>query len=246
MNIKHRLTPEVVIGSTLVWLVTFLTVIVSFILSFLLLFLNLKLRNKIVTSLACTFTFTSKYLCGVNYTIEGLENINKIKGPGVLVSNHQSTWETIAFTTIFPQHIYVLKRELLKLPFFGWSLLALGAIPIDRSKGSESLNKVLSEGSNRVKRGFWIMLFPQGTRVSPDVRDSVYKTGAAKFAIGLELPLIPISHNAGYCMPKSSFFLYPGTITIKVGEPIYTNKNMNPEALSEEIKQIIEAKVERF
>ncbi|MFN7093958.1 MAG: lysophospholipid acyltransferase family protein [Burkholderiales bacterium] len=180
----------------------------------------------------------AKHICKVNYVIEGKENL--IAGPAIIASNHQSTWETMAFNGIFPQHVWILKHELLRIPFFGWALGTLSPIAINRAQRAAALQQVLQQSVGRIAQGFWILVFPEGTRVAPGVTQP-YKSGVSKMALSLQLPIIPVAHNAGRLMPRKSFFLHPGTITIKIGAPIYAQTNESPEELTERVRQVITA-----
>lgn len=232
----NRITLGVFFRSTTLWLIMSLLVIIYTVLIILMLPIKVRARHKIATSWAFLFTFLVKHICRVNYKVTGLEHL--IKGPAIIASNHQSTWETFAYPTIFPSHVWVLKRELFKIPFFGLALRCLAPIAIDRSKRSQAIKQVLTQGAQRIVSGFWILVFPEGTRVAPNI-DAPYKNGLAKLALGLNLAIVPVAHNAGYCMPRRSFFIYPGTIEIKIGEAIYPSSNLSIEELTSEIKHSI-------
>ena len=195
-----------------------------------------RVRHKILSSWGMMFTLLAKYICRANYTIIGKENI--VCGPVIIASNHQSTWETMSFTLLFPQHVWILKRELLRVPFFGWAISTLSPIAINRTNGAEAIQQILSQSVQRIKDGFWILIFPEGTRVTPGAVKP-FKTGVAKISQALKLPVLPIAHNAGYIMPKQSFLIYPGMTTVVIDKPVYPALDETPEEYTERIEAII-------
>ena len=179
-----------------------------------------------------------KVTCGVNYQVWGMENIPQ-DSAFIVMSNHQSTWETFALAHIFPQHLsWVLKRELLNIPFFGWGLRLIKPIAIDRSAGKSAVNQVKNQGKERLDEGIWLVVFPEGTRVKPGVK-ARYKIGGAVMAVDSEYPIVPVAHNAGASWPRHSYIKKPGTITVSIGEPIPTI-GKQPEALMQEVETWIE------
>lgn len=238
----NKKTIAVILRSTLLWLIIGPLTVLYSMTSLSLFFVNLKLRHKILSSWARAFTWCAKYICGVNYIVIGKENI--ITGPAIIASNHQSMWETAAFVNFFPQHVWILKKELLKIPFFGWTLRLVSPIAINRSERAVALHKILHQSVKRIQLGFWILVFPEGTR-APAGKLFQFKTGIAKMAINLSVPILPVAHNAGHCMPKSSFFLYPGTITVLIGKPI-SPINRQPEELTNEIQKNIQLMLEQI
>jgi len=151
--------------------------------------------------------------CGINFVVEGLENIPKT--PCVVVCKHQSTWETTTLPVVLPPFAWVLKKELMAIPFFGWALYALGAIPIVRSNPRDALKQVIEKGTAQLKSGRFIVIFPEGTRV--DVGETGnYQPSAMMLAKKAEVAILPVAHNAGLCWPRGTILKYPGTITIRV------------------------------
>jgi 1-acyl-sn-glycerol-3-phosphate acyltransferase len=183
-----------------------------------------------------------KVTCGVKFKIEGKENLPE--GGMIFLAKHQSTWETLAFQQILPPHVWVLKRELFKVPFFGWGLKMLDPIAIDRSAGRRAVDQLVTQGIKKLEKNWSVMIFPEGTRVKPgaEVR---YKLGGSILASQAKFPVVPIAHNAGEFWPKHSFVKYPGTITVVIGSPIkaYGRK---PEEINEEVKAWIETKMEQI
>ncbi len=161
----------------------------------------------------------------------GLENLPNT--PSVILSKHQSAWETIAFQTIFPPQAWVLKRELLWIPFFGWGLAATRPIAIDRSQGVRALDSVVKQGIQRIEEGRWVVVFPEGTRTAPGEKGR-YNPGGAMLASKAQVPVVPVAHNAGEFWPRRGFIKKPGTITVSIGPPIETKgrkaKQINAEA----------------
>lgn len=175
--------------------------------------------------------------CGVHYEIKGLDNI-PTDHAAILMANHQSTWETLAFATIFPPLTWVLKQELMKVPFFGWGLRLIKPVAIDRAAGRNAVDQVRNQGKERLDEGIWLVIFPEGTRVKPGVK-SKYKIGGAVMAVASEYPIVPVAHNAGASWPRHSYIKKPGTITVSIGEPIPTI-GKQPEALMQEVETWIE------
>lgn len=157
--------------------------------------------------------------CDLRYRVEGTENIPD--GPAVILAKHQSAWETFALQKIFPPQTWVLKRSLLWIPIFGWGLALLYAIAIDRSAGRAALQQVITQGTDRLKRGIWVVIFPEGTRTAPGVRRK-YNVGGAMLAAKSGYPVVPVAHNAGEFWSRRSFAKRPGEITVVIGPVIET------------------------
>jgi 1-acyl-sn-glycerol-3-phosphate acyltransferase len=203
---------------------------------------NARTRNKLITTWTWLFNFCARNICGVKYEVIGRENI--IDNPAIIASNHQSIWETLCFTQIFPQHVWVLKKEILKIPFFGWALKFAAPISIDRNDSYNAMTTVMEQGQDRFKQGFWILTFPEGTRLMPGQRKK-YKIGTAKLAVLLDAPIIPVAHNAGHCYPKTGMCLYPGTVTVKICKPVYrTTDDLN--LITKELETTINAELDRM
>jgi len=186
--------------------------------------------------------FLARVICGVRYQVLGAEHIPST--PAIVLSKHQSAWETMAFQQIFPPQVWVLKRELLHIPFFGWGLAMTSPIAIDRTSGREALKQMLEQGKDRLRQGFWIVIFPEGTRIAPGEK-SKYHVGGAWLATHTGALVVPVAHNAGECWGKNSFIKFPGTITVSVGAPI-DPAGMKPEELNAKVKAWIEAEVARI
>lgn len=195
-----------------------------------------RARWRIISGWASIVLWMSRVLTGISYRVEGLEHLPKV--PAVILSKHQSAWETIAFQQIFPPQVQVLKRELLWIPFFGWGLALMSPIAIDRSRGSGALKRMAARGAQRVAQGFWILIFPEGTRTNPGTR-SKYHVGGAWVACRLGTPVVPVAHNAGLYWGKNEFMKRPGEIRVQIGEPIYP-AGLTPEELNSRVEEWIE------
>lgn len=161
----------------------------------------------------------AKYVCGLDYRLEGLENIPL--QPCVIMAKHQSAWETAAMIGYLPRAVWVVKQELLWLPVVGWVLKGLKTIAIDRKNGISARDQILSHGQQRLTNGYCVVIFPEGTRVAPGKRGR-YGLGGAHLASGAAAPVLPIAHNAGECWRRNAFLKYPGSITLRIGPIIET------------------------
>lgn len=182
--------------------------------------------------------------CGVKYQVLGRENI-PADGAFIVMSNHQSTWETFALPVIFPQQLsWVLKRELLKIPFFGWGLRLLRPIAIDRSAGKAAVKQISHQGKALLTEGISIVIFPEGTRVDPDT-NVPFKIGGAILASHSGFPVLPVAHNAGKSWKRHSWIKLPGTITVSIG-PAFATKGMKADAINQQAQAWIEAEKQRM
>lgn len=199
-------------------------------------------RSRWVAGWAHSVMWWLKLTCQLRFEVIGQEHIPAT--PSVILAKHQSAWETIALQSIFPPQVWVLKRELLMIPFFGWGLWAVGSIPIDRSSGREALKKLVSHGKNRLQRGLWVVIFPEGTRMAPGARGK-YHIGGAWLATHTETPVVPVAHNAGRYWRKNSILKHPGVIRVVIGAPIQT-AGRKPDAVNKEVEDWIEAEMLRL
>ncbi len=157
--------------------------------------------------------------CGIRYEVNGLSNLPNT--PCVIISNHQSSWETLFFYGLVFPVSPILKKELLRIPFWGWALKLVKPISIDRANKREAGKSLLTQGRLRLKEGNWIILFPEGRR-SPPKTVAKFSRSGAKLAISAGVPLLPIAHNAGDCWPKQRFMKSPGLIRVSIGKPVDT------------------------
>jgi len=199
--------------------------------------LSARGRYRIITTWSKLVTITARLIVGIRDEVDGLENLPKT--PCVIMSKHQSAWETVAFQVLLPPQVWVLKKSLLWIPFFGWGLAMMNPIAIDRRNGPRALKKMLEQGKSRVLDGWYIVIFPEGTRVAPDETGD-YQIGGAWLARKLNVPIVPIAHNAGKVWPKNAFLKKPGMISVVVGPPIPTTSK-DPNQLIDEVKDWIEA-----
>jgi 1-acyl-sn-glycerol-3-phosphate acyltransferase len=174
--------------------------------------------------------------------VEGLEHIPK--GNGLILAKHQSAWETIFLQTIFPPQTWVLKRELLWLPIFGWGLALTRPIAIDRAAGKKALRQVINQGIDRLQRGLWVVIFPEGTRTAPGQHQR-YAIGGAMLAEKSGYPVVPVCHNAGEFWPKQGFNKQPGTITLVIGEP-FSPAGMRAGEINQRVEEWIESTYQRI
>ncbi len=179
--------------------------------------LSFRIRYAIAQCWVAVALWLVKTICGIHYQIEGQENIPKDNG--IIVCKHQSAWETIALQKIFPAQVFILKRELLWLPFFGWAMAACEPIAINRSLGKAALRQIISQGIDRLNKGRWVVIFPEGTRVSPGEKVK-YGVGGGMLAVKSGHSIVPVAHNAGEFWGKYSFLKYPGTIQVRIGPAI--------------------------
>ena len=174
--------------------------------------------------------------CGVRYRVVGRENLPQ--RPVVVLSKHQSTWETLVFQEIFPPLVWVMKRELLWLPLFGWGLALGRPIAIDRGAGRRAMEQMLSQGQQRLNDGLWVVIFPEGTRMPPGQRGR-YRAGGALLAARAGVPVLPVAHNAGELWGKRQFLKHAGTITVALG-PVIDTAGRDPAAVLQEAESWIE------
>ena len=184
----------------------------------------------------CLFWMLAR-LCGLRYSVEGRERIPA--GNHIVMSNHTSAWETIAQFVIFPPHVWVLKRELLWIPFIGWGLKLLRPIAINRGVGHRAVNQVVEQGKARLAEGLWIIVFPEGTRVVAGQKKKFGVSGAL-LATATGKLVVPLSHNAGNFWPRRGVVKKPGVVRVVIGEPI-VSEGKNPRQLNEEVRLAIEA-----
>jgi 1-acyl-sn-glycerol-3-phosphate acyltransferase len=176
-----------------------------------------------------------RYFCGLKYQLEGIENIPE-KG-FILMSKHSSSWETISLQKFFDPLVWVVKRELTRVPFFGWSLITLNAIALDRGTGRKAIKQLIRESKQRMDQGRILMLFPEGTRVLP-MQHKPFKIGGAIVSHKTGYAVLPIAHNAGEFWPRHSWIKWPGTIRLVIGKPIEPD-GKKPDQIIKEVEEWI-------
>lgn len=191
---------------------------------------------------ARTNLWVMKRVCGLDYVIEGLENLPD--EPCVLYWKHESVFETMAGALAFPPQTWVVKRELMWLPFFGWGLALLRPIAINRAAGRTAVKQVIQQGQERLASGLCVVIYPEGTRVMPGQERRFGISGAALAKIAGR-PLVPVAHNAGDFWPRRSFLKRPGTIRVVVGAPIDT-RTLSNEEITRQGREWIEATLARI
>lgn len=212
-----RSMPKQAIRSALFSLV-FVTTIPLFALLTVLCFpLPFRMRYAVATRWARLNLWTLARICKLRYQVTGREHIPT--ETAIIFSKHQSTWETLALQEIFPPQVWVLKRELLWLPFFGWGLAMLGSIAIDRKAGRKAIDQLVAQGRQRLESGRWVVVFPEGTRMAPGQKGR-YRIGGAVLAEQTGHSIVPVAHNAGEFWPRRGFLKRPGVIQVIIGPPI--------------------------
>ncbi len=193
-------------------------------------------RYRVIAGWSRAVLFFARTILGIDWRVEGHENLPG--RPSIILSKHQSAWETLAFQVLFPPQVHVLKRELLWIPFFGWGLALMSPIAIDRSRGTAALRAMARLGRERLAQGFWIVVFPEGTRVAPGERRR-YQPGGAWLAAATGAPVVPVAHNAGLYWPRNAFLKRPGTVTVRIG-PSIDSSGRDAEAINTLAEQWIE------
>lgn len=205
-------------------------------------FTSLHFRNVMARFWAHVLLTLLRWLCRLDYTVEGQENLPR--DSGIAFWKHSSTFETIAMAAVFPDQVWILKRELIWIPVVGWGLKQLHAIAIDRGAGSKAVNQVVQQGSERLQEGLWIMVFPEGTRMPPG-ETRKYGLSTALLASRTGRPVIPVAHDAGYYWPRRGLYKRPGTIRVVIGQPIET-LGREPRDINAEVQEWIEGTIRRI
>lgn len=213
--------------------VLFITIMLAAVIFVMAIFSN-ELCFKLASFWASCTLFLAKNICGINYQVTGLENITKDHS-AIVLAKHQSAWETIYLTSILPPSCILLKKSLLWIPFWGWAIRTLKPIAIDRSTPKEALSQLLKQGAQRLQEGYWIVMYPEGTRAAPG-ENIKFSASGSLLAQRTGVPVIPVAHNAGECWPRNSFLKYPGIIQVRIGSAIEVEdrktKEINAEAES--------------
>ncbi len=199
-------------------------------------------RYRLITGYNHTVIWLARWVLGIRYVVEGREHLPG--QPAVILAKHQSAWETVAFLFLFPPVSPVIKQELLKVPFFGWAFRMLSPIAIDRGAGREALKQIVRQGKDKLAQGFWVLVFPEGTRVAPGEKGR-YGIGGAWLAAESGAPVVPVAHNAGEVWPKNAFVKRPGTITVRIG-PAIDSREKSAAELTRLVEAWIEAEMTRL
>ena len=201
-----------------------------------------RTRHRVIAAWPAFAAWLAQYVLGIRYEVRGRENIPS--EPVVILSKHQSAWETLAYSAIFPPHVYVMKRELLCLPFLGWGLALMSPIAINRGNRKAAMARMITLGGERLKQGFSIMVYPEGTRI-PVGQRGTYRQGGAVLACNNGARVLPVAHNAGLLWPKNSFAKHPGKVTVVIGPPIET-AGRKPDEVMRQVETWIENEVQQL
>ena len=185
-------------------------------------------------------------ICGVKYALHGMDNLGGLEGvPVVVLVKHQSTYETFLMPVILPHPVsYVFKKELLRIPFFGWAIGCLDMIHIDRSQRAQAFAKVVEQGRVLLEKGNWVVMFPEGTRID---RGQVggYKLGGARLAVQTGAHVVPVAVSSAKCWPRRALLKEAGTVDVSVGQPI-SSLGRSPEELMAQVQVWIESEMRRL
>lgn len=229
-------TPVLFIRSLLFWIGFIVNTAVFGTSVVILFFTPSSFRLKIARVWSHVNNFLLKVFCGIDFTVQGKENLDV--DTAIILSKHQSTWETLALHSFTPYVHWVFKRELMYIPIFGWALALTDPIAINRGTGRVAIKQLITEGTRKLNDGKWMVLFPEGTRTAPG-KSHKYKIGGALLAEKSGYPVIPIAHNAGEFWPRHSFIKWPGTISVVIGPAIET-KGRLAEDINAEVFNWIE------
>ena len=221
-------------------LVFYITIIITcLLLIFSLPLTNFKQRHVFVSYYIFGLLFLLKYICKISHKVHGLENLKK--SPTIFVANHQAVWEVLFLITLINPTIPIVKKELLLIPFFGWGLSLLRPITINRSKKVVSLKKIIKIGKERITQKFSILIFPEGTRLRPDVKEIKIKRSGLQLACQTNTTITPIYHNSGNYWKNKSFIKKPGQIEVFIGKQIKSN---NVNDLKKDLEKWMKQKID--
>lgn len=199
-------------------------------------------RYQLITGYNHAVIWMARWVLGIRYVVKGREHLPK--QPAIILAKHQSAWETVAFLFLFPPVSPVIKQELLMVPFFGWAFRLLNPIAIDRGAGREALKQIVRQGRDKLAQGFWVLVFPEGTRVAAGEKGR-YGIGGSWLAAETGAPIVPVAHNAGEVWPKNAFIKRPGTITVSIG-PVIETAGKSAAELTRAVEAWIETEMTRL
>ena len=188
----------------------------------------------------------ARLILGIRVRVVGMEHLPQGEtSSAILLVKHQSTFETFLMPTLMPHPLaYVFKKELLRVPFFGWAMGRLDMIHIDRSQRMEAFNKVVEQGKQLLAQGVWIIMFPEGTRIARG-KTGTYKSGGTRLAVETGAPVIPIAVTSGKCWPRKAFIKRPGVVDVSIGKPI-PSVGRDANELMREVEDWIESEMRRL
>lgn len=188
----------------------------------------------------------ARVIMGIRYQVQGQENLPQgDTSPAILLVKHQSTYETFLMPAIMPHPLaYVFKKELLYVPFFGWSIGSLDMIHIDRTQRAKAFAKVVEQGRALLARGVWVIMFPEGTRI-PRGQAGSYKSGGTRLAVATGAPVIPVAVTSAKCWPRKAFIKRAGVVDVSIGKPI-PSEGRDADELMREVQTWIEAEMQRL
>ncbi len=201
--------------------------------------LDFKKRYYLITRWAVFNLWWLKICCNVTYEIKGKDNIPE--KPCIVMSKHQSAFETLALQQIFIPQVWILKKELLQIPIYGWGLASMQPIAINRDSTIKSFRQIADQGCERLQKGYWVIIFPEGTRVAPNKKKK-YLPGGGMLAEKSGAQVVPVAHNAGRLWSRNSMIKKPGLITIKIG-PVIESENKSAKEITDEVENWIEKEV---
>jgi len=205
--------------------------------------LPLNWRYRLTSGWPRLAVWSARWVLGVRWQYKGLENLPDT--PSVILSKHQSAWETMFYLAYLPPQVcFVYKKELHRIPFFGWGLALLRMIPIDRKQGRNAMAQVTRIGGQRLQEGRWPLLFPEGTRIAPG-KMGRYKAGGAILAHAHQADIVPIAVNSAECWPRNAFIKTPGTITVSIG-PVISTQDITADEANAQARDWIEAEMRRL
>ena len=201
--------------------------------------LDFKKRYYLITRWAVFNLWWLKICCNITYEIKGKDNIPG--KPCIVMSKHQSAFETLALQQIFIPQVWILKKELLQIPIYGWGLASMQPIAINRDPTIKSFRQIADQGCERLQKGYWVIIFPEGTRVAPNKKKK-YLPGGGMLAEKSGAQVVPVAHNAGRLWPRNSMIKKPGLITIKIG-PVIESENKSAKKITDEVENWIEKEI---
>jgi 1-acyl-sn-glycerol-3-phosphate acyltransferase len=199
----------------------------------------------LATGLLLSSPYGLKWICGVHWRITGVQNLPTDGSKTILLSKHQSAWETLSYLALSPTPLcFVYKKELHWVPFFGWAIARIQMIHIDRSQRAQAFKKVVEQGKRVMSENRWVIMFPEGTRIARH-KAGQYKAGGTRLACETGAQVVPIAVSSAQCWPRNSFVKYPGTIDISIGAPI-SSEGQTPDSLLAQVQTWIETEMARL